>query len=348
MTDTGLTSSQDMALTSTYDTGLTSSYDAGLTSTYDTEVPVTQAFESAGPRPTDRPGRQSTGPAAAQATGLPGTHDAGADRITAPVHISGPSGPWHKVREGMDLRGNAVVHTTWGEWLSVAVADPALRPLLGRDWQRYRNTADPTIRYRFVASRLAVKFTAAAALGTEPAELDLAYKIGGRPYLRGLDQIDVSLTHTDDLIAVGISRSGRIGVDAEPADRQMSFELLQGHVCTPAERAELDLLPEQEQVAGMLRLWTLKEAYTKALGQGLRLGFTEFGFGVDSGGLLAPDGTPAARDEWAFATHRVLGRYLISVACHDSGLDTSRDTAARTMLDEGFMGAVAELLEADG
>jgi 4'-phosphopantetheinyl transferase len=267
-----------------------------------------------------------------------------ADRISEPIHVSGPDGPWHLVREGMRLRGNAVVYTTWGEWLTTAVTDPALRPLLGRDWTRYRRTADPVIRFRFVASRLATKFTAAAALDTEPAELDLAYKIGGRPYLRGLDQIDVSLTHTDDLIAVGVSRNGRIGVDAEPSGRKMQFDLMQDHVCTPAERAELQWLPDAERSAGLLRLWTLKEAYTKALGQGLRLGFAEFGFGAGSAGLLAPDGTPAARGEWAFTTQQVLGRYLISVACHDAGLDTSRDTAPRTMLDEGFMGAVADLL----
>jgi 4'-phosphopantetheinyl transferase len=267
-----------------------------------------------------------------------------ADRISGPIHVSGPDGPWHLVREGMRLRGNAVVYTTWGEWLATAVTDPALRRLLGRDWTRYRRTADPVIRFRFVASRLATKFTAAAALDTEAAELDLAYKIGGRPYLRGLDQLDVSLTHTDDLIAVGVSRNGRIGVDAEPAARRMQFDLMQEHVCTPVERADLQRLPQAERSAGLLRLWTLKEAYTKALGQGLRLGFSEFGFGAGSAGLLAPDGTPAARGEWAFTTRQVLDRYLISVACHDAGLDTSRDTAPRTMLDEGFMGAVADLL----
>ncbi|MEV7019936.1 4'-phosphopantetheinyl transferase superfamily protein [Streptomyces sp. NPDC093991] len=273
------------------------------------------------------------------------TTPTGAERISAPVHVSGPDAPWHRVREAMDRYGNAVVHTTWGEWLTAVVAEPALRPLLGRDWQRYRRTTDPTLRYRFVASRLATKYTAAAALHTDPVELDLAYKIGGRPYLRGLDQIDVSLTHTDDLIAVGVSRDGRIGVDAEPAGRSLSYDLLGGYVLTPAERADLEPLTDAERTAAMLRLWTLKEAFTKALGQGLRLGFTEFGFGVDGGDLLAPDGRPAARGEWAFATHRVLGRYLLSVARHDAGLDSSRDTAARTMLDEGFMGAVTELLD---
>ncbi|WP_308439375.1 4'-phosphopantetheinyl transferase family protein [Streptomyces vinaceus] len=279
------------------------------------------------------------------------------ERITAPVHVTGPAGPWEAVREGMARRGNASVHTTWGEWLTAALAEPALRPLLGRDWQRYRHTTDPTIRFRFVASRLAVRYTAAAALGTDPAKLDLSYKPGGRPYLRGLDQIDLSLTHTDDLIAVGISRNGRIGIDTEPADRRLAFSLLQNQVCTEAERAELAALPETEQTAGMLRLWTLKEAYTKALGQGLRMGFSEFGFaaggtggtghtgGTGPTGLLAPDGTPAAHGEWAFGTYPVLGRYLVSVACHDAGLDPSRDTAVSTMLDEGFVAMVSGLLD---
>ncbi|WP_405783682.1 4'-phosphopantetheinyl transferase family protein [Streptomyces sp. NBC_00859] len=269
----------------------------------------------------------------------------GAGRISTPLHAAGPHAPWQRVREAMDRHGNAVVHTTWGEWLAAAVCDPALRSLLGRDWQRYRRTQDPTIRYRFLASRLATKYTAAAALRTEPAELDLAYKIGGRPYLRGLDQIDVSLTHTDDVIAVGISRNGRIGVDVEPAGRPMSYDLLQSHVLTSAENTRLQRLPERERAARLLRLWTLKEAYTKALGQGLRLDFTEFGFTADGSELLAPDGRPAAHSEWAFATHHILGRYVLSAACHDAGLATSRDTAARTMLDEGFLGAVTELLD---
>ncbi|MFE5768648.1 4'-phosphopantetheinyl transferase family protein [Streptomyces sp. NPDC056485] len=303
------------------------------------------------------------------------------ERITVPVHVTGPAGPWEAVQEGMARRGNASVHTTWGEWLTAALAEPALRPLLGRDWQRYRHTTDPTIRFRFVASRLAVRYTAAAALGIDPAKLDLSYKPGGRPYLRGLDQIDLSLTHTDELIAVGISRHGRIGIDTEPADRRLAFSLLQNQVCTEAERAELAALPEAEQTAGMLRLWTLKEAYTKALGQGLRMGFSEFGFatgaggtgrgsGIDNGvgsgtvngaagepdiasgtgrtahtGLLAPDGTPAAHGEWAFGTYPVLGRYLVSIACHDAGLDPSRDTAVSTMLDEGFVAMVSGLLD---
>ncbi|MFJ9646088.1 4'-phosphopantetheinyl transferase family protein [Streptomyces sp. NPDC004244] len=262
-----------------------------------------------------------------------------------PVRLPGPDGPWETVRADLDRDGSAVVYATCGDWLPAALPEAELRPLLGRDWHRYRRTEDEVVRYRFVTSRLIVKYTAAAVLRTDPVALDLAYKIGGRPYLRGFDQIDISLSHTDDLIVVGVSRTGRIGVDTEPAGRKMSFELLHGHMCTPVEHDELVRMSQDRQTSELLRLWTLKEAYTKALGQGLRLGFTEFGFGLESGRLLAPDGSPASRGEWTFATHAVLGgRYLVSTARHDTGLDTARDTAVHTMLDEGFMGAVEESL----
>ncbi|WP_255311351.1 4'-phosphopantetheinyl transferase family protein [Streptomyces viridosporus] len=265
--------------------------------------------------------------------------------IAPPLRVDGPDAPWRRVREAMDRYGNTVVHTVRDAW-SPAVAGPALRTLLGRDWPRYRRAGDPAARHRFAASRLAVKYTAAAALRTDPAELDLAYQIGGRPYLRGLDPIDISLTHTGELIAVAVSRDGRIGVDAEPVGRRMPYDLLHGRVLTPAERRWFDRLPQAERGARLLRLWTLKEAYTKALGQGLQLGFTQFGFDPDTGRLSAPDGRPAAaHGEWTFATHRVLRRYLLSVARQDAGRPAPcRGTSVHTLLDHDVLRTVTGLL----
>jgi len=107
------------------------------------------------------------------------------------------------VKENLTGLGNAVVHTTWSEWLPSVLTTPRLRELLGPDWDRYRRTPDATVRYRFAAARLPIKYTAAAALGIPPEYLDLAYRLGGRPYLRGFDQIELSLSHTGDLMAVG-------------------------------------------------------------------------------------------------------------------------------------------------
>ncbi|MCX4571650.1 4'-phosphopantetheinyl transferase superfamily protein [Streptomyces sp. NBC_01571] len=233
-----------------------------------------------------------------------------------PLHVAGPEGPWEEVHDQLTGRGHVLVHTTWGQWLAAALLDPGLRGLLGRDWPRYRQTAAPAGRLRFAASRMVLKHTAAAALQLPADALDLAYRPGGRPHLRGLAGTEVSLAHTDELIVVAVSRTGPIGVDAEPVTRRPSFELLHPYVCTPAEAAELAALPEDDRTARLLHLWTLKEAYTKALGHGMRRRFAAFGFSRDEQGRTVLADEPAGAPRWILATHLVHGRYLVSAAHH--------------------------------
>ncbi|MFG3158191.1 4'-phosphopantetheinyl transferase family protein [Streptomyces sp. NPDC048219] len=227
--------------------------------------------------------------------------------------MPGPQGPWEPVQDRVEQTGRAVVHTTWGQWLTPALLDPALRTLLGRDWPRYRQHPEAAGRLAFAVSRLVLKHTAAAALQVPADRLDLAYRLGGRPLLRGLDtDVHVSLAHTGELITVAVSRDGPVGVDAEPVDRPVPWPALREQMCTPQEAERLAALPESERAGRLLRLWTLKEAYTKALGQGLRRRFTAFGFTFD-----AEDGAALDGDEhgaWSFATHVVQDRFLVSEA----------------------------------
>ncbi|MFD0023809.1 4'-phosphopantetheinyl transferase family protein [Streptomyces sp. NPDC058382] len=265
--------------------------------------------------------------------------------IAEPLPMPGPESHWSRVRQSMAWYGHVVVHAHLRDWLPATLADPQLRPLLGvTDWQRLNTLQDAEARGRFAASRLLVKYTAGAALQTPPETVELASKAGGRPFLRGCDQIEVSLSHTRDLLVVGLNRRGRVGVDTELADRRIQYSAVQRHLCTPAERRWLGTLAPGEQQRGLVRTWTLKEAYTKALGQGMRMGFNQFGFDPEATVLLTPQGEPASHGEWAFSTFELDGGYLVGVACQDTGLTEEGDTAVSTMLDEGFLGDVVDLV----
>ncbi|MFE2288770.1 4'-phosphopantetheinyl transferase family protein [Streptomyces sp. NPDC059443] len=163
-----------------------------------------------------------------------------AEAFEAPLDVSGPEGPWDEVGDRLDDSGRAVVCTTWGRWLTALLLDPALRPLLGDDWPRYRQTPAAAERMRFAVARAVVKYTAAAALGGPVHTVDVGYRPDGQPVLRGAGGgVRLSLAHSDELIVVGVSRTGPIGVDARPADGEVSSELLRDDVRTAAYAAAL-------------------------------------------------------------------------------------------------------------
>lgn len=258
------------------------------------------------------------------------------------LHVAGPDGPWDETRAGLRRTGSVVLYARTRPWLPDGGPEGELRHRLGNDWQRYESLDRPRARERFAASRLMLRYSAAAVLGTAPDLVDLAYQPGGRPYVRGCDQIDVSLSHTEEMMVVGITRRGRIGVDVERADRRLAHTGSEWQAYTPYERRMLDAGREEARNDTLVRLWTLKEAYSKALGQGLRFRFTEFGFALDGTGprLVRPDGSPVPGGEWQFGTFPAGSGYVLSVAVCDTGFGDLADLSVGTMLDDGMLDAL--------
>ncbi|GAB2921419.1 4'-phosphopantetheinyl transferase family protein [Streptomyces heilongjiangensis] len=261
-----------------------------------------------------------------------------------PLRVASPDGPWEALRGAVRDGGYGLAYGLAGDW-APAARGPALRALLGHEHGRYLALNGEEARTRFAVSRLLLKHAAAAVLGADPADLELARRPNGRPYLRGCGRLDVSLSHTGDVVAVGLSRLGPVGVDVEPQGRAAYGTGLEEDVCTAHERAALGWLPEEDRNAAVIRLWTLKEAYTKALGLGTRLSFRSFGFTTPSTGTAAPrllgtDGLPADDGGWHFETHAVDDRCTLSAAVGPAPRAAAGPVDASGMVDDGLMRAV--------
>ncbi|MFG3255686.1 4'-phosphopantetheinyl transferase family protein [Streptomyces sp. NPDC048172] len=266
--------------------------------------------------------------------------------------ISGPRGDWHRVRADLDRYATVVLYAHLGDWQPQRAGNPRLRALLGRDWARFLDLTHPGLRTRFASSRVLLKFAAASVLHVAPQDIELGYTPTGRPYLRGYDGVQISLSHTDELLLVGLATGGVIGVDAERSDRSLYGPGLGRQLCTANETELIEAMPLEERDAALLRLWTLKEAYSKAIGLGMQFRFTDFGFRPDGTPteVRRPDGTPGTGDEWSFGTYLLDasdGQYTVSVAVGDAGFGGTVDHAAATTLDAGIVDALTEALGAD-
>jgi 4'-phosphopantetheinyl transferase len=154
---------------------------------------------------------------------------------------------------------------------------------------RFRFAAD---RLLFVASHALLHHVLDGALGH--AAWRLRAESGGRPLLElpaGAPALQVSLTHTRGLAAMALANGRRVGVDTEALARPEAVALLADRVLAPCEREALAALPAADRPRAFTRYWTLKEALSKALGEGLARPFETLPFRLEPLSLLAPHGT---------------------------------------------------------
>lgn len=130
-------------------------------------------------------------------------------------------------------------------------------------------------RSAYVASRglLRATLTAYSKGVVPPTAWAFGTGVHGKPYVTSPEgaQMRFSVSYTTTLIAIAVSQKFELGVDIETVPSTMSD--IPWQVLTQAERQFIRTVPEAEQFAEFLNIWTLKEAYTKYLGVGASLDF---------------------------------------------------------------------------
>jgi 4'-phosphopantetheinyl transferase len=137
--------------------------------------------------------------------------------------------------------------------------------------------ATGALRERAVLGRGALRAILARYLGIAPAHVPLTGRPctscgggHGKPALAPpLDALGFNVAHTSDSLVVAVAQGREIGVDLEPRSAGARLEECAGAWLSPREEEQLAGLPASERPAGLVRLWTLKEAYLKARGTGL-------------------------------------------------------------------------------
>lgn len=93
----------------------------------------------------------------------------------------------------------------------------------------------------------------------------------GKPLLAN-GSLDFSLSHSGEWVLCAVSAKC-VGVDVELPRCTMATAR---RFFAPEEVAMVESLPKSAQADALLRLWTAKEAFTKALGTGLKQGLGSF------------------------------------------------------------------------
>lgn len=135
-------------------------------------------------------------------------------------------------------------------------------------------------RQRIVTRALRRTVLSAYAPGVAPADWRFATAEHGKPELAlpfAHLGIHFNVAHTSRLVAMAVAREP-IGVDVEHlGERRFPLDVARRYF-TASEYASLAALPQSEQLQRFLAVWSLKESWIKATGEGLGADLTAVSF----------------------------------------------------------------------
>lgn len=131
---------------------------------------------------------------------------------------------------------------------------------------------------RFIIARANLKKILSYYLNVVPQNIHFKYTAHQKPFLP-TKTLQFNLSHADELMLCALTHTQAVGIDIEKM-REIDFLSIAERFFNPAEITYLTSLPPKEQLAGFFKIWSAKEAVTKALGKGLSLTFASFSVNI--------------------------------------------------------------------
>jgi len=127
-------------------------------------------------------------------------------------------------------------------------------------------------RKRFVVARGTLRAMLAHYLDAAPRKLEFNYGVQGKPALAApFDRsgLQFNLAHSQNLALVAVTRNVALGVDVERVRPLADAEHLVTRFFSARESAAFKTVPDADRPAAFFNLWTRKEAWLKATGDGI-------------------------------------------------------------------------------
>jgi len=192
----------------------------------------------------------------------------------------------------------------------VAAMEPTLSPA---ELARAARFGRPELRDRYVVGRATLRSILGATLDTDPSRVAIVRGARGRPFVEG-STLDFNVSHTRGTAIFGVTRSGRIGIDIEHRDREVNVDGVARKFMSAAEQAMLAQLDGDARRQALLRLWTCKEAMSKATGDALSAPFRKLDVALGPVPALKDGPQPYDPARWRLLAVDMACGYLATVA----------------------------------
>jgi 4'-phosphopantetheinyl transferase len=191
--------------------------------------------------------------------------------------------------------------------------ESALRQILSED---EKTRADRFVfvsdRSNFIAARWALRTLLGRYLNEEPLGLPIEESAFGKPFVSKSLQnkhLKFNLSHSHGVCVVVFALEKEVGVDVEHIRSDVAFDDLAARYFSRQENDALQQLDSARRELAFWSIWTRKEAYVKARGEGLQIPLDSFAVSV-SPNEESPALHSSDQDRWTIRSFPMQGAYL--------------------------------------
>jgi 4'-phosphopantetheinyl transferase len=184
---------------------------------------------------------------------------------------------------------------------------------------RARHFAFERDRRRFVVARAGLREQLALRVGRRPEAIELVYGTHGKPALarqRGDPDLRFNVSHCENVALYAFSYGREIGVDIEAIRQVSDADEIALRFFSRWEIEAYLALESRDRPLGFLNCWTRKEAFIKALGDGLYRPLDSFDVSLVPGEpakILRVGDTPGGDCGWCLSANAPMHGFAAAV-----------------------------------
>lgn len=250
-------------------------------------------------------------------------------------------------RDGTSLQDRAIPLTSaqihlWLAFYAEVIDEPLRREywqlLTAAEQEQQRRFYFARDQQRYLVTRALVRTVLSRYVPVAPKDWVFSPNTYGRPEIvneQGRDAgLSFNISHTHDLIVLGVTRHRTLGVDVENVTaREVSLDIAD-RFFSPSEVTALRAVPAQQQQFRFFEYWTFKESYIKARGMGLSLPLDKFSFHYAHERAVDITIHPELADDatrWQFWQFRPAPEYLVATCAERIGARSPSFTVRQTI-----------------
>lgn len=200
------------------------------------------------------------------------------------------------------------------------------------------------LRESFVIGRGLLRSILSSYIGQRPDDLQFQYGPKGKPLLRSNSEqtLYFNLAHSENLAICAVSRDCELGVDVERVRDLADLISIAKHFFTEPEYLDIMRLAPAQRAEGFFNCWTRKEAFLKAIGDGLSVPLNEFQVSLapgDPAAFRTYDGAGQRLSGWSLFHLQPAAGYVgaVAVPLSDCFVDEHKFSTASSCLE--YLGA---------